>query len=87
MSINVKTLMALRTQLDAIQIVIDGLIEEALNGSANSEQGICKHDGAVSIATFGNPGLKYCKSCGTQYSDHSDGAVLTGANEGGSQHG
>lgn len=84
---NVKTLMALRTQLDAIQIVIDGLIEDALNGPAKSEQGRCKHEGAISIATFGNPGLKYCKACGAQYSNQSDGAVLTGANEGGVQHG
>lgn len=82
---NVKTLMALRTQLDAIQIVVDGLIEETLNGPAKSEQGPCKHEGAISIATMGNPGAKYCKACKSEYT--TDGAVLTGANEGGSQHG
>lgn len=85
---NVKTLMALRTQLDAIQIVIDGLIEETLNGPVKSEQGVCKHDGAVDISTCGNVGKFYCKKCQTEfYTNHSDGAVLTGANEGGANHG
>lgn len=81
---NIKTLMALRTQLDAIQIVIDGLIEEALNGPAKSEQGACAHEGSVDVSTFGNIGKRYCKACKTEfYMNHSDGAALTGSNEGG----
>lgn len=82
---NVKTLMALRTQLDAIQIVLDGLIEDALNGSAQSAQGACTHKGAVDISTCGNAGRFYCKACQMDYT--TDGAVLTGANEGGDNHG
>lgn len=84
---NVKTLMALRTQLDAAQIVIDGLIEEALSGPVKHEPVGCPHDGAINISTCGNIGRFYCKVCRTEYTNHSDGAVLTGANEGGNNHG
>lgn len=88
LNMNLKMLMALRTQLDAIQIVVDGLIEAAISEASTDTQGECKHDGAIDVSTFGHVGRKYCKACKAEfYANHSDGAVLTGANEGGSQHG
>jgi hypothetical protein len=61
---NVKHLMAMRTQLDAIQIQLDAMIEEQLNaGSVKKEVG-CEHKRTVNVSTMGESRQFFCRDCG-----------------------
>ena len=87
---NIKHLMAMRTQLDAIQIQLDAMIDEQLNaeqlnaGSVNKEVG-CTHARAVDISTMGEPRRFFCRECGItqEYETSKQDGTLTCANEGG----
>jgi len=93
---NIKHLMAMRTQLDAIQIQLDAMIDEQLNaGSVNKEVG-CKHQRTIDVSTMGEQRKFFCKDCGktlpmlmnhnpleTIDRDVEQDGTLTCANEGG----
>jgi len=87
---NIKHLMAMRTQLDAIQIQLDAMIDEQLNaeqlnaGSVNKQVG-CKHARIQDISTMGEPRQFFCRDCGItkDYEPSEQDGTLTRANEGG----
>lgn len=81
----IHTLMALRTALDGIQLQIDGLIADEQARIAQPTPG-CQHAHTQSLATMGHPYHWRCKDCGYENDPQPDGA-LTGANEGGTDHG
>jgi hypothetical protein len=61
---NVKHLMAMRTQLDAVQIQLDAMIEEQINAESVKEKEGCQHKNAVDVSTMGEPRKFFCKDCG-----------------------
>lgn len=81
---NVKHLMAMRTQLDAVQIQLDAMIEEQMNTGSVKTIG-CKHARTVDISTMGEQRQFFCRDCGVtkQYEDSEQDGTLTRANEGG----
>lgn len=85
-----KALMAIRTQLDGIQILVDSLIEEAQRHAAAPGFGgsgvaiVCPHKQAVDIGVMGNPWRRWCPDCKSQYDEQPHGES---SNEGGTHHG
>lgn len=83
--------MALRTQLDAAQIMVDGLITAAQQPAASNAEAPCPHKDSVDVGTMGDPLRKYCRACATFYSEntnnHSTAIHSQGLNEGGQTHG
>jgi hypothetical protein len=81
----IRLLMAMRTQLDAIQIQLDHLIEQEQQRGLASVPFSCSHTEKIDLSSMGHQGRWQCKTCRYEHDPGQphDGATL----EGGLHHG
>lgn len=74
-----SVLMSLRTQLDAVQISIDGLIaEEQQRQEEDARPRGCQHKNKTDLRTMGEREHWRCRECGVVHKDSlTDGTVIS----------
>jgi hypothetical protein len=72
----IRLLMAIRMQLDAVQIQLDHLIEQEQQ-RAREPAGGCAHQNRTDLSVMGQAGRWQCKDCGYEQTVHHQGDGAT----------